>query len=370
VSEEVAKQAEQKTPRPLILGILSILLSPAFIGILFGVPGIIQGNEYLKKSSPETSIYKLAVIGRICSMLGIVLSIVSVVFLSPYYEIIYNPLALLPQMPLEELVEIVNDWLLATFGGITRAIAQVVRDFMSSFTDLLLWFPPFVFAVLLSLLAWRMSSFSVAVFTFVGSSLIFNWGYWEASLSTLTLILVSVFISIVIGLPVGILSTRSDLVHRIVWPVLDFMQTMPAFVYLIPAVFFFRTGTASAMIAVVVFSMPPVIRLTGLGIRQVSKEVVEAATAFGSTDWQKLVKVQLPLAKPTIMAGINQCIMLALSMVVIAAMIGAGGLGAAVLRGIQRLDIGVGFVSGLGVVILAIILDRITQSTKKESAEE
>jgi len=285
-------------------------------------------------------------------------------------EKILNPIDFLPRLPLGDGVDAIIEWLRGTIGLFTRLLSEFLSTFMGGFSDLLLWFPPFILIIIISLIAWRFSSYKVAIFTFVGLILIYNMGLWDAAVTTITMILISVLISIIIGLPVGILSTRSDLIHRIVWPVLDFMQTMPAFVYLIPAVFFFRLGVVSAMIATVVFSMPPVIRLTGLGIRLVSKEAVEAATAFGSTDWQKLTKVQLPLAMPTIMAGINQCIMLALSMVVIAAMIGAGGLGAMVLRGIQRLDIGLGFESGLAVVIVAIILDRITQRKTESSAEE
>jgi len=285
-------------------------------------------------------------------------------------SILYNPIQLLPQIPMEEGIEAFNDWLLASIGQYTQFIANIVRNLISDVVDALLWIPSFILMLIITALAWLLANRGVAIFTFIGLLLIHNMGYWEGSMDTITLIIASVLISICVGLPVGILSTRSDLVHKIVWPILDFMQTMPAFVYLIPAVFFFRIGTASAMIAVIVFSMPPVVRLTGLGIRQVSQEVVEAASAFGATDWQKLIKVQLPLAKPTIMAGINQCIMLALSMVVIAAMIGAGGLGASVLRGIQRMDIGMGFAAGLAVVIVAIILDRITQSSKTTSEEE
>jgi glycine betaine/proline transport system permease protein len=166
----------------------------------------------------------------------------------------------------------------------------------------------------------------------------------------------------VLGIPLGIWAARSHLVERLVRPVLDLMQTMPAFVYLIPAAMFFGLGRVPGVVATIVFAMPPVVRLTNLGIHQVPKELVEAGLAFGCTPWQLLFRVQLPSAKPSIMAGVNQTIMLALSMVVIASMIGAGGLGDTVLRGIQRLDVGLGFEGGLGVVILAIILDRITQS--------
>ncbi len=288
------------------------------------------------------------------------------------WDKILNPIDLIPSIPVASAIERANDWLLGVIGDYTQAFSYAFGDrgFMGEVIDGMLWLPPSVLILIITLLAWKLSNRTVALFTLVGLILIFNMGYWVGAVQTITLILISVAISVAIGVPMGILTARSDIVHRIVWPILDFMQTMPAFVYLIPAVFFFRIGMVSAMFATVVFSMPPVIRLTGLGIRQVSAEVVEAAAAFGSSEWQKLTMVQMPLAKPTIMAGINQCIMLALSMVVIAAMIGAKGLGASVLRGIQRLDIGGGFASGLGVVILAIILDRITQSTRQEKTAE
>jgi len=292
-------------------------------------------------------------------------------------ENVFNPLQYIPRIPVGENVENFIDWLLENIRFITRAVSDFLKDIMDGFADFLLEFPPcsevvlpFFVIILISLLAWYFSDKNVALFTFIGLALINNMELWEPAIETLTMILISVLISVCIGLPVGILTARSNTIHRVVWPILDFMQTMPAFVYLIPAVFFFGLGVVSAMVATIVFSMPPVIRLTGLGIRQVSHEVVEAATSFGSTHWQKLIKVQLPLAKPTIMAGINQCIMLALSMVVIAAMIGGGGLGSEVLRGITRLDIDLGFEGGLAVVIVAIILDRITQSTSQQKAGE
>ncbi|WP_407637324.1 ABC transporter permease [Desulfofundulus thermocisternus] len=181
-------------------------------------------------------------------------------------------------------------------------------------------------------------------------------------METLVLVICATLLALILGLPVGILTAWSNLVHRVTMPILDFMQTMPPFVYLVPAVILLGIGRVPALLATVIFAMPPVIRLTGLGIRQVPVDFLEAAEAFGSTRAQKLLKVQLPLALPTIMAGINQCIMLSLSMVVIAAMIGAGGLGGEVLRGLQRLDIPRGFEGGLAIVILAIILDRVTQA--------
>jgi glycine betaine/proline transport system permease protein len=192
--------------------------------------------------------------------------------------------------------------------------------------------------------------------------LIFGMGIWEETVSTLALVIGSSLVALLIGVPVGIAMARSNAVEAIVRPILDFMQTMPPFVYLIPAAIFFGLGKVPGSIATLIFAMPPAVRLTNLGIRQVSLEQVEAGQAFGCTDRQLLFKVQLPLAMPSIMAGVNQTIMLALSMVVIASMIGAGGLGNTVLTGIQRLNVGLGFEGGLGVVLLAILLDRITQS--------
>jgi glycine betaine/proline transport system permease protein len=191
---------------------------------------------------------------------------------------------------------------------------------------------------------------------------------WTGTMESLSLVLASTVIAVVIGIPLGIAMARSDTVASIVRPVLDLMQTMPAFVYLIPAAMFFGLGAVPGTIATVIFAMPPVVRLTNLGIRQVHAEFVEAGLAFGCTSRQLLFKVQLPNAMPSIMAGINQTIMLSLSMVVIASMIGAGGLGNTVLTGIQRLNVGLGFEGGLAVVILAVILDRITQSFGKGGA--
>ncbi len=282
-------------------------------------------------------------------------------------EKLLNPLDLLPMLPLAAWVETFISWLLSYIGDYTRAFAGVMQSAIGYLTDFLLWVPPFILILLFAALAWKVNSRTVAIFTFIGLSLIYNLGLWNPAMHTLSMVAVAAFISMIIGIPLGILGAKNDTAHKIIWPVLDFMQTMPAFVYLIPVIFFFGLGVVPAVMATVVFSMPPVIRLTGLGIRQVPADLVEAAKAFGSTEWQKLVKVQLPIALPTIMAGINQCIMLSLSMVVIAAMIGAGGLGGEVWRAIQRLGIGMGFVSGLAVVIVAIILDRLTQRTTKST---
>ncbi|WP_114812418.1 ABC transporter permease [Paraburkholderia kururiensis] len=222
---------------------------------------------------------------------------------------------------------------------------------------------PFVvmLVVLVALALWRRG---VVFAVFVGFALqaIHYMGLWTQTVSTLALVIAATFFSLIIGVPLGIWGARNRRVELILRSLLDFMQTMPAFVYLIPAVILFGLGRVPAVIATVVFAMPPVVRLTTLGIRQVREELLEAGRSFGSTDAQLLWKIQLPNALPSIMAGVNQTIMMALSMVVIASMIGAGGLGEYVLSGIQRLDIGIGFEGGLGVVLLAIVLDRLTET--------
>jgi glycine betaine/proline transport system permease protein len=261
-----------------------------------------------------------------------------------------------------EGVEIVIDWLTNNFGPLFDLIATVLTAIITAFEAGLDFIPAIVMMILLALAAWRLAGRGVAIFTLVGLFVVDSMGLWAQTMSTLALVIGSTLVALVIGLPVGIWSARSETAAKIVRPVLDFMQTMPAFVYLIPAVYFFQLGKVPGMIATVIFAMPPAVRLTSLGIRQVQQDVVEAAQAFGATPRQVLVKVQLPLALPTILAGVNQTIMLALSMVVIAAMIGAGGLGQEVLKGLTQLKVGLGFEGGLAIVILAIVLDRITQA--------
>jgi glycine betaine/proline transport system permease protein len=201
----------------------------------------------------------------------------------------------------------------------------------------------------------------LSIFIGLAMLIIWNMGLWDLSMLTLTLVIVSAVISLMWGIPLGILAAKNDRLNSIMKIILDFMQTMPSFVYLIPVVILFRLGNVPGIIATVIFAIPPVVRFTDLGIREVAKELREVADSFGTTWSQKLFKIELPMAKPTIMAGINQCIMLSLSMVVIASMIGAAGLGRNVLIAIQRVDIALGFEAGLAVVIIAIILDRITQ---------
>lgn len=254
------------------------------------------------------------------------------------------------------------DWLKDNIDPVFEIIKIINKFLVEGLENILLFLPSIVIILLITLLAYKLSSKKVALLSFIGLMFIDSMGLWTQTMQTLALVLIATFISLVIGVPLGIWAARHESVDRVVKPILDFMQTMPAFVYLIPAVIFFGMGKVPGTIATVIFSMPPSVRLTNLGIRQVPEDVIEAAKSFGSTPKQMLYKVQLPIALPTILAGVNQTIMLALSMVVISAMIGAGGLGREVYNGITQLKIGPGFESGLAVVILAMILDRITQS--------
>jgi glycine betaine/proline transport system permease protein len=249
--------------------------------------------------------------------------------------------------------------------GVDDAVLESWKELRSTLTsynpETLGSYPWLVVIVLLTILAYLCGGYGLALFTVLGNLLIVSMGYWDSTMETLALVIASTFFALLIGIPAGIGSARSSAVNSAIRPFLDFMQTMPAFVYLIPAVLFFGLGRVPGAIATLIFAMPPAVRLTALGIRQVPQEVVEAAQAFGATPRQMLLKAQLPIAMPTILAGLNQTIMLALSMVVIGGMIGAGGLGEDVLSGITQMKIDVGFESGVAVVILAIFLDRVTQ---------
>ncbi|MGD8589208.1 MAG: proline/glycine betaine ABC transporter permease [Chromatiales bacterium] len=272
------------------------------------------------------------------------------------------------EIPIGEWVAAGVDWIQLNLTGTLDGIADALSLVIDAFEEVLLATPPLLLAGLILALAWWRVGWRFGLFALLALVLIFGMGIWEETLSTLALVIGSSLVALSLGIPLGIAMARSDTVEAIVRPILDFMQTMPPFVYLIPAAIFFGLGKVPGSIATLIFAMPPAVRLTNLGIRQVSREQVEAGQAFGCTDRQLLFKVQLPLAMPSIMAGINQTIMLALSMVVIASMIGAGGLGNTVLTGIQRLDVGLGFEGGLGVVLLAILLDRITQSFGRRRA--
>ena len=247
-------------------------------------------------------------------------------------------------------------------NGTLEALGSVVGDFTGLIESGLQVIPSWLVATFfVSVGFWRLG-WKFALFCAVSCAIIIGTNFWPATMVTLALIISSTVISLILGIPIGIWTAKSDRAAAVIRPILDFMQTMPAFVYLIPAAMLFGLGKVPGVLATVIFAMPPVVRLTSLGIRQVNKEQVEAGISFGCTPTQLLIKVQIPGAMPSIMAGVNQTIMMALSMVIIASMVGAGGLGNDVLSGIQRLDVGLGFESGLAVVLLAIILDRITES--------
>ncbi|MFP4156262.1 MAG: ABC transporter permease [Opitutales bacterium] len=268
----------------------------------------------------------------------------------------------IPQIPVGDAFEAIITWLTDNVEILFDAIGGTVTAILSALEFVLLAPHPMLMVAILTGIALFLAGRGVAIFTALGMLLIANMGYWTATMETLTLVLGSVLIALLIGVPVGIWSAKSKAVESTIRPILDFMQTLPAFVYLIPAVLLFRLGPVPAVIATLIFSLPPAVRLTNLGIRQVPEEIREAALSFGSSPKQLLFKAELPVALPTIMAGVNQTIMLALSMVVIAGMIGAGGLGNEVLKGITQLQIDIGFEAGISIVILAIFLDRVTQS--------
>ena len=228
--------------------------------------------------------------------------------------------------------------------------------------SLLLSVPTLAMVALLGLLAWQFASRAIAIGAVVSLLIVAMLGIWPEAMVTLSLVLTSLVFCMVIGLPLGILLASSDRAQRLTRPLLDAMQTTPAFVYLVPVVMLFGIGNVPGVIVTIIFALPPLVRLTNLGIRQVRPDLIEAARAYGASPWQMLTKVQLPLAMPSIMAGVNQSLMLSLSMVVIASMIAVGGLGQMVLRGIGRLDMGLATVGGLGIVLLAITLDRFTQA--------
>lgn len=270
----------------------------------------------------------------------------------------------LQELPVSEIVETATQWLVETFSGFFNFITLYGSRFMSNFTNVLSIVPPFLFILIIALLAYFADDrkMGLPVFTLIGLGYILNQGLWGQLLDTISLIVVAAVVTVIIGIPIGILSAKNDTANAVIQPVLDFMQTMPAFVYLIPAVAFFGIGMVPGIFASFIYALAPTVRFTNLGIREINPELIEASESFGSTNSQKLFKVELPLAKNTIMAGINQTVMLTLSMVVIASMIGAPGLGGNVLTALQRAQVGEGFVSGLAIVILAVIVDRLTQS--------
>lgn len=276
----------------------------------------------------------------------------------------------IPTLPVADTVENVMDWLTGSFSPLFDFVQNGGKTAMEFITGMLVAIPPVVFILMIALIAFFATKrkFGLAIFSIVGLLYIYNQGLWDELMNTITLVIFASIIAIIIGIPFGILMSKSSVAEAIIKPILDFMQTMPGFVYLIPAVAFFGIGVVPGVFASVIFALPPTVRFTNLGIRQVPKELVEAADSYGSTGWQKLLKVELPLARSTIMAGINQTVLLSLSMVVIASMIGAPGLGREVLSALQRAQVGNGFVAGLSLVVFAIIIDRLTQSLNKKKS--
>ncbi|MEU6487166.1 ABC transporter permease/substrate binding protein [Streptomyces sp. NPDC046887] len=266
----------------------------------------------------------------------------------------------MPRLALGEWVDSAVDWLQSHLSWLFDAISSVVTGMYDGISAALTAPEPLLFAGILAVLAWWLRGLLAGVLAFAGLALVDSIELWEDAMSTLSLVLVATVVTLAIAVPLGIWASRSKTVSAVTKPVLDFMQTMPAMVYLIPGIIFFGVGVVPGIIATIIFALPPGVRMTELGIRQVDGDLVEAAEAFGTSPRDTLLRVQLPLALPTIMAGVNQVIMLGLSMVVIAGMVGGGGLGGAVYRAIGNVDIGLGFEAGVSIVILAMYLDRIT----------
>lgn len=273
----------------------------------------------------------------------------------------------LVEFPIGQWVDDAIEWLTDTFAVFFGLLDTAMTDLVGLLHDGLTWAPWPVVTLIFAAVAFWAKGWGLGVFTVVAFMLIEAMptpGLWNEAMWTLALIVVAAAVAVAIAIPVGIIAARSDTVSTLIRPVLDFMQTLPVFVYLLPAIAFFSIGNSAGLLATLVFAIPPGVRLTELGIRYVDQEVVEAADAYGASPWQKLRGVQLPLALPSIMQGVNQVIMLALSMVVVAALVGADGLGRPVVRGLGQVNLPTMLEGGLAVVVLAIFLDRVTASFK------
>ncbi|NQU64543.1 MAG: proline/glycine betaine ABC transporter permease [SAR324 cluster bacterium] len=268
-------------------------------------------------------------------------------------------------IPMDSWIQSGVDWMVDNYREFFQIIKYPVEQSVDGLSWALLAINPWIIILAFAIITWKYAGRTITVFAIFSLILIGLLGLWGETMTTLSMVVVSVIFCALVGIPLGIASGRNDRFESILRPILDTMQTTPAFVYLIPVVMLFSIGTVSGVIATIIFAMPPIARLTNLGIRQVHPELVEAGEAFGATSLQVLLKVQIPQAWPSIMAGLNQTIMMALSMVVIAALIGAGGLGMPVFQGLNNLNIGLATIGGLGIVLLAMILDRITQGMGK-----
>ena len=264
-------------------------------------------------------------------------------------------------IPAANWIDLLVEWLLNNFKAVFDIIKVLTGLVLNNCEKFFLWLPWWAVILLVFVFSFWLAGRRVAIFSVAGMYLILLLGLWDLSMITMALMTVAVFISNLIGIPMGILAAKSDRFEKSIRPLLDAMQVMPSFVYLIPALMFFGIGRVPAVMACVIYALPPAVRLTNLGIRQVPTELMEAAHAFGTTQMQLLLKLELPIAMPSIMAGVNQTIMMNLGMAVLAAMIAAGGLGREVLMSLGQIDIGRGFVAGFCIVILAMVLDRITQ---------
>ncbi|MEM8602554.1 MAG: ABC transporter permease subunit [Cyanobacteria bacterium P01_H01_bin.121] len=265
-------------------------------------------------------------------------------------------------VPLGDWIQTLVQWVVTNFRWVFQLIRWPVDQLLTGVENFFVAIPQVIFIVVVSLLAWQVGGRGLAILSFISLVAIGLIGAWQASMITLALVITAVAVCVLIGLPLGILAASNDRFEGIIRPFLDVMQTLPSFVYLVPVVMLFGTGKVPGVIVTFIFAVPPLIRLTNIGLRQVQADVVEASTAFGATPQQTLWEVKIPLAMPTILAGVNQALMLALSMVVIASLIAVEGLGQMVNRGIGRLDVGLAAVGGIGIVLIAIMLDRITQA--------
>lgn len=265
-----------------------------------------------------------------------------------------------------KFIDKIVDWIVINWEPFFSAINIVVLRILVPLEDFFLWLPWWSIIILTGFVGWRIVSAKFAFMATIFLAILTLMGMLDYASMTLAITLTSALICVILGIPIGIIAAKSNRFDSFIRPVLDAMQTMPSFVYLIPALMLFGLGKTPAVVAVCIYAIPPIIRFTSLGIRQVDSQVVEASQAFGATSWQILTKVQVPLSLPTLLAGLNQTIMMALAMVVIASMIGAKGLGEEVLKGIARLEVGRGLIAGTGIVFMAIILDRISQGIAKK----
>lgn len=279
---------------------------------------------------------------------------------------ILNPFQLYT-IPLSDWISNSINFIVDNFRPLFQAISFPIRWILQNIEWVFTAIPPLIFIIIIGLIAWYLAGRKITIYSILALILIGSVDIWDQAMVSLALVVTAVVVCLVVGIPIGIICAKSDRLEGLIRPLLDVMQTLPSFVYLVPVVMLFGIGEVPGVIATIIFAIPPLIRLTNLGIRQVSTEVIEAAIAFGSTPWQLLWEAQIPLALPTILAGVNQAILMALSMSVVTSMIAVPGLGQMVLQGVGRLDVGLAAVGGLGIVLLAIMLDRLTQAVSKKS---